>query len=258
MAQPLDKINAHPRDAELEFDEPTHVYTISDDSGYTSVTTWIHQHAPHFDADKIIGKMRKSKKWGPDNKYYGLTDQEIKDGWAANGKEAAELGTEMHLNIEYYYNNIPYNPGFTETREFKLFKSYLKDHKEYKPYRTEWAVYSKKYRLAGSIDMVYNDPKDPKKKIIADWKRCKDIKLANNWEKCYPPLQDYDNCNGVMYKFQLNVYRMILEKYYGLKISEMFLVVLHPNQDDYIKIPVEKFSKPIMKMLAKRKKELEK
>ena len=50
--------NAHPRDPNLVFDEPSHKYTITTDpnSKYTSVTTWNHSHFPHFDADTIICK----------------------------------------------------------------------------------------------------------------------------------------------------------------------------------------------------------
>lgn len=242
--------NKHERDENIEFDEPTHTYTICGDSDYTSVTTWIHRFFPHFDPDRIIGKMRSGKNWGPDNKYYGMTTAEIKREWKEAGKEARELGTLMHLNIENYYNGLPYTPGFTETREYELFQAYLADHKNYVPYRTEWTVYTKKHRLAGSIDMVYIDPKQPGKFILADWKRSKEIKFENRWETGLGPLSDIDNCNYWHYTLQLNVYRMILEKYYGLEISEMFLVVLHPNFDTYKKYDVQRVSKPIMKMLS--------
>lgn len=248
--------NRHYRDSNIEFDEPTHVYTIEGNSNYKSVTTWIHDFFPHFDADKIITKMRSSKRWGSDNQYYGMTDKEIKDMWSKNGKEAAELGTAMHLNIEYYYNNIPFTNGFTSSKEYQLFSEYLKDHHNYKAYRTEWTVYSKKYRLAGSIDMTYIDPKDSSKVVLADWKRCKEIKYSNQWEKGYGPLKDVDNCNYWHYCLQLNVYRMILEKYYDKQVSDMFLVVLHPNQDSYIKINIPRISKPILGMLEVRKREL--
>ena len=255
MSQLSDK-NTHPRDDHIEFDEPTHVYTIEGDNNYKSVTTWIHNFFPHFDADKIIGKMRTGRNWGPENKYYGMTDEEIKDGWSQNGKEASELGTAMHLNIEYYYNNLPYMPGFTDSKEYQLFQDYLQNHTQYKPYRTEWTVYSKKYRLAGSIDMVYVDPEDPTKVIIADWKRSKEIKYSNRWEKGYGPLSDIDNCNYWHYCLQLNVYRMILEKYYNKQVTSMFLVILHPNQESYVKIMVPRIWKPIMGMLKSRKREI--
>lgn len=244
--------NKHLRDNFIEFDEPTHVYTIEGNSNYKSVTTWIHDFFPHFDADKIIKKMRAGRNWNPDNKYYGMTDIEIKDLWKQGGNEASSLGTAMHLNIEYYYNGLPFVDGFTDSKEYRLFKSYLKDHSHYKPYRTEWTVYSKKYMLAGSIDMIYIDPEDSTKIVIADWKRSKEIKFSNDWEKGHGPLSDIDNCNYWHYCLQLNIYRMILEKYYDKQVSDMFLVILHPDQEKYIKITVPRIWKPIAGMLKKR------
>ena len=45
----LSKKNKHERDDRILFDEPTHVYTIDGDSGFTSVTTWNHLHFEKFD-----------------------------------------------------------------------------------------------------------------------------------------------------------------------------------------------------------------
>ena len=250
--------NKHERDDHIQFDEPTHVYTIDGDSKYMSVTTWIHSFFNKFDADNVLEKMRKGKNWNENNKYFHMTNKEIKDEWSRNGKEASELGTEMHLNLEYYYNGVPFKKGFTDTKEYQLFQLYLKDHSEYKAYRTEMTVYSKKYKLAGSIDMIYIDPDDSSKFIIADWKRSKEIKFENKWQKGKKdlPLNDIDDCNYWHYLLQLNVYRLHLEKYYGMEISRMFLVILHPNQNTYQKINIPNISKPIMKMLEYRKKEL--
>ena len=58
----------HLRDEHIQFDEPTHTYTIDGDSSFTSVTTWNHSHFEKFNADKIIDRMMKSKNW-PNSKY---------------------------------------------------------------------------------------------------------------------------------------------------------------------------------------------
>ena len=50
----MDKLsieNKHPRDEHLQFYEPTHTYTVHGEKGYTSVTTFVHQHFEHFNAD---------------------------------------------------------------------------------------------------------------------------------------------------------------------------------------------------------------
>ena len=93
----LEKKNAHERDAHITFDEGPHIYTIDGSSDYTSVTTFCHSHFEHFDADKIIDKMMNSWKW-PQNKYYGMSKQEIKDQWSENG-QIFQAGTKMHFDI---------------------------------------------------------------------------------------------------------------------------------------------------------------
>ena len=66
----LSNANPHERDEHIEFDEGPHIYTIDGDSDFMSVTTWNHSHFEHFDADAIIARMMRSKKWGQ-NKYFG-------------------------------------------------------------------------------------------------------------------------------------------------------------------------------------------
>ena len=56
----LAKLNPHPRDDFITFDEGPHIYTIKGDSGFTSVTTFNHAHFENFDSDKIIKGMMKS------------------------------------------------------------------------------------------------------------------------------------------------------------------------------------------------------
>ena len=71
MVDYLAKKNPHVRDYDITFDEKPHIYTIKGDSSFTSVTTWNHSHFEEFDADAIIDRMMRSKKW-PESKYFGL------------------------------------------------------------------------------------------------------------------------------------------------------------------------------------------
>jgi len=98
--------NAHARDANIQFQEEGHKYTILTDreSKYTSCTTWNHTHFAPFNADAIIESMMKGKNWNPSNKYWGLTANQIKQQWASSGQAAAEAGTQMHYEIECFIN----------------------------------------------------------------------------------------------------------------------------------------------------------
>ena len=258
MPQPWQELsfkNKHPRDDSIVFDEPTHVYTVNGTSkGWISCTKFIHNCFPHFDADAIIKKMMSSPKW-KQSKYYGKTAQQIKDEWNANGEDASSRGTAMHLAIEQFLHGHPeiIEPPVLETTEWKYFSRFWRDVKDdLVPYRSEWEVWSEEYKLAGSIDMVFYRKSDDSY-VIYDWKRSKEIKMDNSWESGYEPVSHLPNTNYWHYTLQLNTYRWFLETYYGLKISDMYIVIFHPNNTTYQKFRLNRLTDEIQDMLAARK-----
>jgi ATP-dependent exoDNAse (exonuclease V) beta subunit len=242
-------INAHERDKYIVFEEKSHKYTIltDEESKYTSVTTVIHSHFPVFDSNEIINKMFNGKNWNPSNKYWGKTAEEIKKQWDDNGKKVSALGTELHYNIECFMN-IPLEPIpcthkdllkeyekenihsiSNPSEEWKFFLHFIKEHPNFKPYRTEWMIYDEDLKIAGSIDMVYENDDGTLK--IYDWKRSKDIIKVNNFDKyalteCISHIPD---TNFWHYSLQLNIYKFILERKYNKKVTELYLVKLHPD-----------------------------
>lgn len=230
----LSEVNPHPRDARVRFVEETHRYYIDGRTdGWTSVTTLIHDNFEHFDADKIISKMMNSRKW-PDSKYFGMTPEEIKQAWDDNRDQAATAGTAMHANVENYYNGLPHE---VESKEFGMFKAFEADHPWFRPFRSEMIVFSTRIKLAGSVDMLYDDLRNPGTLAVGDWKRSKEIKKENKWQSGNTAETAHlPDCNLVHYSLQLNIYSILLESVYGFKIGEKFLVVLHPNQDAYMRV----------------------
>lgn len=236
----LKKKHTHERDAYIEFEEASHVYTISfsgDDSPYISVTTWIHTLFPKFNPDSVIKNMRRSKKWTI-SPYFGMTDQEIKDIWDKKRDTAAEAGTKMHYDIECFYNGIEVSNTSTE---FKYFCEFEEDRVDtLVPYRTEWTVFDEDHLFAGSIDMIFQDSNTGKLKIY-DWKRCKEIKKGGAWRNACVECIDYiPDTNFWHYTLQLNMYRRILESKYDKEVDELWLVCLHPENKNgtYMKIRV--------------------
>lgn len=239
----LKERNPHPRDNRILFDEPTHTYTIDGDSDYTSVTTFNHSLFENFDADKIIKNMKKSKNW-QNSKYYGKTDEEIKDIWDKNRDEAASAGTKMHYDIECYYNN---NPKENNSIEYTYFINFTKAYPELKPYRTEWTVFNEDLKLAGSIDMVFENENG--ELLIYDWKRSKEIIKTNSWNKCshVDIISHVPDTNYWHYCLQLNTYKAILEKKYDKKVVGLYLVCLHPNNknNDFQRISVANMNEEV-------------
>jgi len=249
----LENKNPHERDSHIVFDEGPHIYTIDGDSNYMSVTTWNHSHFKHFDADKVIKNMKEGKNWNENNKYWGMTDEEIKDLWKQNGNKESGKGTDLHYNIECYYNNMEVN---NESIEWEYFMNFYEDHKEMIPYRTEWMVWDKELRLAGSIDMVFKN--EDGTLSIYDWKRCKEISKTS-WDfsttECIEHIPDSKFWH---YSLQLNTYKYLLEKNYNKKIKDMYLIKLHPinKRNNYEKIKVSDLSNEINDLMELRKNNL--
>tara|TARA_E500000178_G_C16960423_1_gene725721 strand:- start:554 stop:1315 length:762 start_codon:yes stop_codon:yes gene_type:complete len=243
--------NKHERDSHIVFDEEPHIYTIDGDSDYTSVTTWIHTHFEKFNADIVITKMMNGDKW-EQNKYYGMTRENIKDLWDKNRISSSTSGTKLHYDIECYYNNILVN---NNSIEYTYFKNFTNDYLHLYPYRTEWMIWDKELKLAGSIDMVYKN--NDETFSIYDWKRCKEIKkfsLTDKFSKtsCIEHIPD---SNYWHYSLQLNTYKFIIEKNYNKKIKEMYLLCLHPNNknNNYKLIKVPDLTNEIKDLLNLRK-----
>lgn len=233
--------NAHPRDTRIHFDEGPHIYTIEgDDAKYTSVTTWNHSHFEHFNAEAVIEKIVNGKNWkDPKYKYYGMSREEIMKLWDDKRDRASLAGTMMHQDIEYFYNGADVS---NNSIEFQYFHRFLADFPELKPFRTEWNVFHEELKLSGSIDMIFENPDGTLQ--IYDWKRVEEIRNEPDFGKYAKTkcIQHLPDTNFWHYALQLNVYKMILETKYDKKITDMYLVCLHPDNQyksyQRIQIPV--------------------
>ena len=249
--------NPHPRDALIEFDAGPHKYTCAGEANYTSVTKWNHSHFKQFDADAIITKMMANERTWKKSQYYGKTREEIKAEWDENRDEAAQLGTDMHYGIECYYRGETPPLGNSSTTLSSHFMAFLEHHPHLIPYRAEWMIFDEDIRLAGSIDMLYEDDGE-NEVMIYDWKRCKDIKKMNSFgdfalTDC---IAHFPDTNFWHYALQLNTYKAILEAKYNKKVTRMCLVCLHPNQASYQVYKVPDLSKELAELFALRKEQL--
>lgn len=252
--------NKHERDDRILFDEESHTYTIDGTrAGWISTTQFIHGFFGKFDPDDVISKMMKGRNWNPSNKYWGMTPDDIKKMWTDSGAEASSAGTRMHLDIEHYYNAFPvgnlagdaYEP--LEGIEWKYFMAYeekFRKAKGFVPFRTEWLVFNEEIKLAGSIDMVYLKPDGTL--AIHDWKRAKEIKFENKYQSGLAPISHLPDTNYWHYSLQLNIYATVLEKFYGKVVSELALVVLHPNNKNYKVVMLNRMKDEVNSMFEHR------
>jgi len=262
MPQPWQHLsfkNKHPRDEHIVFYEPTHTYYINGSSdGVISCTKFLHEFFPHFDPDVTIEKMMKSKKW-TSSVWYGKTATEIKNEWNSKGQEASKAGTAMHLAIEQFLHGSPeeISSETYTTKEWKYFMNFWNDvSNNLVPYRSEWEVWMDEFKLAGSIDMVFYRKSD-NSYVIYDWKRSKDIKTENNFANGYGPVSHLPDSNYWHYTLQLNTYKYFLEQHYGLNVSDMYLVIIHPDAKNYMQLRLNHLDTEVVEMLQCRKRALE-
>lgn len=258
----LQKINSHPRDARITFVTEGHIYYVQDLVGngikiFTSVTTWNKGFFKEFDSKAVIANMKKSKKYVEGHKYWGMTDNAIEQQWETHRNQASGAGTDMHDRIELFLNTPVYaqpaegekklvcgdhrsileagklsNPNSQPpTPEWKGFLNFANDFPQLRPYRTEWRIFHEELEIAGSIDIVYQDPQVENGLILADWKRAAEMKKENIWRErgIHWALLHIHDTNYWHYAIQLNTYKYILETKYGKKVTGMCLVQIHPD-----------------------------
>lgn len=226
--------NPHSRDNDIDFMDSTHSYIIRGSSNYVSCTKFVKSFFEIFNADAIIDNMMKSDNW-VNSKYFGMSKHEIKKQWNDSGIKAAKYGTLLHSCIEDYYNSKPVN---NSSIEYQYFLSFVKDHPQLTPFRTEMRIYDEDINICGTVDMLFIN--EDNTISIYDWKFSKEIQYTSSFgKKALDPISHLDDCNITHYSLQLNIYRHILENKYGYTIKDMYLVFMHEQlSDNYIKVPV--------------------
>lgn len=242
----LSSMNAHERDERLAFDGPSHTYVVDGLVACRSVTQAVSTAFPAFDADAAIAAMRNGRKWTEDHPLYAKSDDDIKALWKTKGEAASHAGTGLHAAIEAALNHpagtmpldCPEHPEYASG--FVPFMASLDP--SLTPYRTEWQVFDKRRRLAGCIDAVFYDAQTGTH-VLYDWKRTAKIPLTNRWRSGNGKLSHLPDCKGARYALQLNLYALILEQCYGITVSAMNIVHMHPDMEGphrYAVLPVPK------------------
>lgn len=240
------KRNESELDQHVIFERLSHIYII-DGVQYKAVSNIISSLFPSFDADYWAEIKASEREVDP---------QQVKEEWDANGQKSREAGVFLHQQIENYFLNLPlhhlyhfqYNGIFVEKdetidiqREFNFFKQFIKNN-PIMPYRTEWKIFDRTTKIAGTVDLVC---KNGDGYDIYDWKRSSKIHDTISYGCGFGGLSHLTNTTLNHYKLQQNLYRYILENQYGMNVKSMKLVVLHPDFNSYEIIDVERMNNEI-------------
>jgi len=225
----------------LGFDEKSHVYAKDEtgNSEYISVTTLIERFFP-FDLKRYIERKAEEE---------NRTEEDVLDEYLLMRDEAAEKGTFLHNQIENFLKKSEFD---SDSKEFEFFLGFYNKEIEERNlvfFDAEKMIFSDKYNVAGTIDCLFKKESNDEY-VMLDWKRSKKLIIDGRprifgYGYALSELNTLDNSSFNRYCLQQNIYKLIAETEYGMKISSMKLVVLHENYSDYHVVDV-----PLMKREA--------
>ena len=245
------------QDNRITFIEESHRYNVEGIGDMTPVSSVIEKFFKPFDAEY----------WSR-RKCYGdeIAAAKLREEWRAKGAFASQAGTFLHKQIENYIKEkihpqtldctVSFNGDYVNRQQLvniaKEWDYFLQFDKEtnYSPFRTEWCVYNEKSRIAGTIDLLCCCPDGSYE--IYDWKRSNriDPNESNQWASGINGLEHLTDTAYSHYCLQQNLYRYMLETDYGITISRMNLVSLHPDLPGYNIIPIPRMEKEVEIILA--------
>jgi ATP-dependent exoDNAse (exonuclease V) beta subunit len=216
----------------LKFNSEKHEYKVGR-TKYVSVTTIIGEQFPKFDADEVAERVALKQKRSPAS---------IKKEWADKGAEACRFGTKIHKWAEDILNKLELSREGTE-KELAYLKSLEefipKFLKKYEIIEAEKMIFSPKYKIAGTIDLLARNKKTGKIHVL-DWKTNKAIERENRWQKGKgkDELSHLDSCNFNKYSLQLNLYqRLLKEEYFEDAEFERYILHIDAEKVHVIKSP---------------------
>jgi len=211
-------------DPKFVFDDTYHKYTY-DGERFESVTKFIQKFHKPFDED--YWSKKKAKELNKDQ-------SEVLIDWKKINERATSIGTSTHNWIENYFNGIHQClPNDIELidRINKFNISWSKWLHRLTPLKFEQRVFSKKWKIAGTLDalFLYKD-----QILIIDYKTNKkfthDEDGSQKFEKLLYPFDNYNKNNLNEYSIQVSMYKLILREV-GIDIKNCYLLYIGPDED---------------------------
>jgi len=240
------------RDFELEYKQKTHSYLYQG-----TVLTYIDDAVsfcfPTFDEEQKA--LQKAQKTGEKIDF-------IKEKWASGSKEAEQLGSFVHCQIEnfllgkscqfvfnYHYQGRLFSSKYPisiipELNQFAAFWT----KKEWKPYRSQWIIFDEEFGLVGIVDLLAQN--EEKEFLLYDWTRSRKIGkekegkyIVESENKAIGNILKQQQLSDTPFNrkaLQLNVMRAILKERYGLVVNQMYLVIFHAENESFheLRIPL--------------------
>ncbi|MDP7180517.1 MAG: PD-(D/E)XK nuclease family protein [Candidatus Woesearchaeota archaeon] len=211
---PVNKISEHNKKHNLQFEEKEHKYTIEGDIVLKSVTTKLQSFFP-FDAIKVANELALQR---------GVDPKSILDEWDT----IRDNGTATHNLAERFCNGEELTNE--ELNKVKHVSTFLKCYSHFQVLGSEVRIFSKKYKVAGTIDLVLKN-KTNNRIYLLDWKTSsKEIERDKYWDMAQGKLSNLPHNKFHQYSMQLAVYSKIIKEEYDITVFDGLLVHLREDQ----------------------------
>ena len=210
---------------------------------YKSVTTTLTSIEPHFDAEAVSLAITRQPDNAKQERYIGLSQQEILDFWQLLNDEANVYGTKVHDIVErYLLANKWYFPNEDEEGEFeqKVIEGYenLKIDEGIAVW-PERILFSEEYELAGMSDLIIDI--DEKFFDVWDWKTNREFNFFDQfgYKTLFKPFDHLQSCQWSVYSLQLSVYAYLYEmEFPGRKCRQICIGYWDKEKKSFEKIQI--------------------
>lgn len=241
---------------DFKFFPGDHHYEYKGELVGISVTRLIEEYSNEFEADTVAERVAYKQ---------GKTTQEILAEWQYKNDFACHKGSTCHEYAQSLWSGESWKiDKFDESDNYIKAVGKIKQQADNfkKDYSTmlehladELIVGSKEYDIASAIDhLFYNTLTEGL--VLVDYK-------TNSWltgynkkaysKKMKPPLHTHNDDSLNHYYLQLSIYKYFLETYAGVQVSEMFIVYMSENIDNYKIIEIPYLENEVKQILEWRK-----
>ena len=211
---------------------------------YKSVTTTLSSIEPHFDVEGVSAAIVNQADNVKQERYIGLSQQEIIDYWQMLNDEANIYGTKVHDIVErYLLANKWYFPKDDEDGQFeqKVIDGYnALNIEEGVAVWPERILFSEQYELAGMSDLIIDI--DDVFFDVLDHKTNRVFNFYNpyGYETLYKPFDHLQASQFGIYNLQLSVYAyMYMLEFPKRKCRQIIVLYWDKNKESFEKIHMQ-------------------
>ena len=213
-------------------------------SSNTISVTQLLKRGDDFAPDTASARASSAATNNPDHRYYNMTAQQIRQQWERDRLNGVAVHAAIQAaltspgGLEGYISSLPRDsPMQTTLRQVARF---LCDHPDWEVAAVEWAIFSQRLGLCGTVDAAFWKPDGTL--VLVDWKTSSTPNASYKrraWSK------------------QLCGYKVVLENEYDVVVSHLVVVAVHAALPHYVLPAVQDRSDDVSAAFAQRWEQLQ-